>query len=107
MADISQERQQLQNKLLERAAADDALRLRLKANPRDTVEQELGVKVPAHLTVKVIEEDINTVYLVIPADHAPATAAGGELSDDQLDAVAGGGSQRTYNTSMCCLATIY
>jgi hypothetical protein len=52
------------------------------------VERELGGKLPAGIQVKVLAETADTFYLVLPAnpDRAPA----GQLTDQQLDAVAGG-----------------
>jgi hypothetical protein len=54
------------------------------------VEKALGARLPAGLQVKLVEETADTFYLVLPAnlDRAPA----GRLSDQQLDAVAGGWS---------------
>jgi hypothetical protein len=49
----------------------------------------LGGKLPAGVQVKLLEESADTFYLVLPAkpDRAPA----GQLSNQQLEAVAGGG----------------
>ena len=40
--------------------------------------------------VRVLEESADTIYLVLP--FTPAVGEGGELSDQDLAAVAGGGS---------------
>ena len=50
-------------------------------------EEKTGSKLPPGVHVKVIEDDAHTVHFVIPAK--PAGAA--ELSDTDLEAVAGGG----------------
>jgi hypothetical protein len=74
--------------LIEKAWKDDAFRQALRTDPRGAVESALGSKLPAGLQVKVVAESADTFYLVLPAnpDRAPA----GELTDQQLDAVAGG-----------------
>ena len=68
--------------ILRRTAKDDQLRNRLIADPRSTLEKELG-KLPDNLNVQLIEKKPNTLYLVLPQP-------GGELSDDALDDLAGG-----------------
>jgi Nitrile hydratase, alpha chain len=74
--------------LIEKAWKDDAFRQALVTDPQGAVERELGGKLPAGIQVKVLAESADTFYLVLPAnpDRAPA----GELTDQQLEAVAGG-----------------
>ena len=45
----------------------------------------MGRRIPAEIDVRVVEETPNTLYLVLPPN-----GASGELSDKELDAVAGG-----------------
>ena len=58
-------------------------------DPKATFEQESGQRLPADLEVRVLEETEGTVYLVLPPKRAP-----GELSDADLDSVAGGKTDR-------------
>jgi hypothetical protein len=53
------------------------------------VEQELGSRLPEGVEVRVVEESADTIYLVLP--FTPAVGKGGELSDQELGEVAGGG----------------
>jgi hypothetical protein len=52
------------------------------------VEQELGSKLPEGVEVRVLEESAQTICLVLPS--ASPLGQGGELSDQELEAVAGG-----------------
>ena len=67
-----------------RAAADPGFRSELLAHPAEAVSRVLGVPFPKDVTLTVLEETDRQIYLVLPAP------APGELSDDQLSAVAGG-----------------
>jgi hypothetical protein len=81
-------RRDFELQLIEKAWKDEAFRQALRSDPRGAVEQALGAKLPVGLQVKLVEESADTFYLVLPAklDRAPA----GQLTDQQLDAVAGG-----------------
>lgn len=67
-----------------KAQTDTAFRNRLKADPR-AVLQEAGLNVPASMQIKVVEDSANSRTLVLPP---PA----GELSEAELESVAGGKS---------------
>ncbi len=80
-------RQRLETRVVGKALKDDSYRQDLLANPRAAVEQELGVQLPADLNIRVVEmETPNTLYIVLP----PQQQASGELSDADLESVAGG-----------------
>jgi Nitrile hydratase, alpha chain len=81
-------RREFELQLIEKAWKDDGFRQALRSDPRGAVEKLLGGKLPAGMQVKLLEETADTFYLVLPAkpDRAPA----GQLTDQQLDAVAGG-----------------
>jgi hypothetical protein len=81
-----------------RAAHDDAFRAELLANPRAAVEKALGAPLPAHVTIQAIEEAPDTYVVAVPAKVA--AGAGGELTDADLEAVAGGskaGAKKFFN----------
>jgi hypothetical protein len=82
-------RREFELQLIEKAWKDDAFRQALVTDPRGALERDLGAKLPAGVQVKVVAESADTFYLVLPAnpDRAPA----GQLTDQQLEAVAGGG----------------
>ena len=72
---------EMQAKVVDRAAEDTDFRARLRNGPKEAVEQELDVTVPAPLSIEVHEEDGTTVHLVVPPDS--------KLSESDLQAVTG------------------
>jgi len=80
-------RQEMERKLIQRSLEDDAFRQRLLEDPKAAVEQELGMGLPEEVRVVAVEETADTIYLVLPS--APPLGEGDELSDRDLEAVAG------------------
>ena len=75
--------EEMRAKIVGKAAEDAEFRARLLSDPKGAIEQELGVTIPASLSLKVHEEDSDaTVHLVLPP--------GSKLSEGDLQAVAGG-----------------
>jgi hypothetical protein len=83
-------RAEIERRLLQRSLQDDAFRRRLLDDPKGTLEQELGARLPEGVRVRAVEETADTIYLVLPG--RVAEVQGGELSDQELEAVAGGAS---------------
>ena len=73
---------EMRMKIVGKATGDADFRARLVGDPKGTVEQELGVTVPASLSIKVHEESNTTAHLVLPPDS--------KLGAADLEAVAGG-----------------
>jgi hypothetical protein len=87
--------QVLNRQIVARAQQDPAYRQTLLADPRAALEQAFGHELPANVRVQVIEQAPDTIYLLLP----PAGPASEELSEAELDAVAGGlGGQPTAFT---------
>ncbi|MEM9408679.1 MAG: NHLP leader peptide family RiPP precursor [Acidobacteriota bacterium] len=84
------------------AAESPEYRQALIDNPAEVLARQMGAEVPAGVNVKVVEETADTIYLVAPYC---APAEGSELSDADLESVAGGkGSlkeQENNNTYTC------
>ncbi len=92
-------RKRLEAQLIDRAMKDELFREELVRDPKGVFARELDINVPASLTVEVLEEGPATVYLVLP--QLPANV-GMELSDQELEAVAGGGwSASTAECGSC------
>ncbi len=64
----------------------------VKQDPKAVLSKQMGRELPEWLNVKVVEENADTIYLVIP--HV--AEEGSELSDSDLESVAGGKGETTY-----------
>ena len=69
--------------LIAKCWADEGFKRKLLADPAATLKAE-GAELPAGLTVKAVENTDKVFHLVIPAKPT------GELSDKDLEKVAGG-----------------
>ncbi|MEI6455942.1 MAG: NHLP leader peptide family RiPP precursor [bacterium] len=85
----SNKRKQFDQEIIEKAMKDGDFRKRLLENPSAVIENELGIPVPGKVNVKILEEDAQTVYLVLP--HLPAQSDEIELTETEIEAVSGGG----------------
>jgi hypothetical protein len=83
-------RAEVERRLIQRSLEDDSFRQRLLDDPKAVVEQELGSPLPEGVEVRVVEESARTIYLVLPS--ASPLGGGVELSDQELEGVAGGGT---------------
>jgi hypothetical protein len=81
-------RAELERRLIERSLEDEVFRQQLLADPRAIIEREIGTQLPEGLRVEAVEETADTIYLVLPS--ASPAGEGAELSDRELEAVAGG-----------------
>ena len=70
-----------------RAAVDRAFRTKLLTDPRAAVSEVLGHPLPESFNIKFIEKDANLDAVVVLPDFV---STAGELSEEELEAVAGG-----------------
>jgi hypothetical protein len=98
------DRAEMERRLVEKSLQDDSFRQRLLADPRAAVEEELGTQLPEDVRVVAMEETVDTAYLVVPFRSTESQEAG-ELSDSELEAVAGGWLEvphsQAYPTEAC------
>ena len=73
---------EMRTKIVDKAAGDAEFRARLLGDPKGALEQELGVAIPASLSIEVHEESGETAHLVLPPDS--------KLGESDLRTVAGG-----------------
>ena len=62
----------------------------------------MGRGLPEGVQVRAVEEGANTIYLVLPSASALG-GQGGSLSDQELDAVAGGGDATSDVNGFTCI----
>jgi len=82
-------RAEMERRLIEKSLQEESFRQRLVEDPKGAMEEELGTRLPEEVRVVVVEETLDTIYLVLPG----TPMSGGEsmeLSDEQLQSVAGG-----------------
>jgi len=80
---------EMETRLIKKAMEDEAFKCELISNPKTAIEKELGQKWPEAVDIEVLEQTPNKIYLLLPLDRN-AIAPQGELSEEQLEAVAGG-----------------
>ena len=73
---------EIRERLIEKAVEDETFRARLLAEPKETVQDELGLQAPEGFTLMVHEETTNTSHLVLPPSA--------KLDEAALEQVAGG-----------------
>ena len=66
-------------------------------DPKKVLAKQMNQELPDWLNVKVMQETADTIYLVLP--HNPGEGA--ELSDADLEMVAGGKDEDKHNTYEC------
>ena len=80
---MNQEKQNKQmGQLIAKCWADEDFKAKLLADPAATLKAE-GAELPEGMTIKAVENTDTVFHLVIPAQPT-------DLTDDDLDAVAGG-----------------
>lgn len=75
---------ELNQLIAEKANENEDFRLALLSNPKSALEKEFAVTFPEGISVQLHVENSQELHLIIPATKLD------ELSDDQLENVAGG-----------------
>ena len=94
-------RREVEQRLIQKSQEDQAFRSSLLDDPKAAIEREVGATLPTGLRIQVLEETSNTVYLVLPQATSQA-GSGGELSDQELESVAGGWGTGGATTQQSC-----
>jgi len=81
-------RKQMEAELIDKAWREPEFLQALTADPTSAIEREFGVAVPPGVKITVVEESPGQIFLVVPVN--PFDNADLELTDDELEVVAGG-----------------
>jgi len=83
-------RQELEQKIIEKAMKDETFRKQLIENPSTTLNDEFGFITPESVEIKVLEEEPGKIYIVLPCPPVQSSGEDLELTDAELRSVAGG-----------------
>ena len=92
-------RAEFERRLINRSMEEEDFRQKLLDDPKGTLEQELGTRLPEAVRVMAVQETADTIYLVLPFS-SPVGGEGGELSDEALESVAGGQDDSVFYCSV-------
>ncbi|MBD2243787.1 NHLP leader peptide family RiPP precursor [Nostoc sp. FACHB-888] len=83
----SRNRKDIEAHIIAQAWKNEVYKQELLSNSKAVIAREFNVQLPAEVNVRVLEENPTTLYFVLPIRP---NLSGSELSDAQLEAVAGG-----------------
>ncbi len=89
MSEKSKTRKDIEAHIIAQTWKDETYKLELLNNSKAVIEREFGIQLPDGINVCVMEENATNLYFVLPARPNLSNT---ELSDEQLEAVAGGGT---------------
>lgn len=93
---MNEQRVKIEQQIIEKAMKDAGFRQQLLENTRETLEKEFGIRIPDSVKINVLEESPEQFYLVLPGEIEDS--AFGELSEEELKTVSGGG-KKLYSTA--------
>ena len=91
--EISLSRADIEEIVIGNASKHPQYREALIKNPKKVVEKQLNNTLPGSVSIEVVEESPTKIYLRLPY----VAAEGAELSDEDLENVAGGKGEENYN----------
>jgi hypothetical protein len=96
-------RRDLETALIEKCWKDSEFKMAVLSDPKGMLERNIGQKLPAPMKIFIHEEDANTLHFSIP----PAPSNLTELSDDDLERVAGGTDVIALTIAISATAAVF
>ncbi|MBO3458661.1 NHLP leader peptide family RiPP precursor [Aetokthonos hydrillicola Thurmond2011] len=87
-------RGEIEAHIIAQAWKDNTYKQELLNNSKAVIEKEFGVQIPDEIKVNILEENATNLYFVLPIRPE---ISGQELSDEQLEAIAGGGTAGVFS----------
>ena len=87
---MNQQPKDLETLLISKAMADEAFKIELISNPKAVIAREIGQELPQSVEIEVLEPTSKKLYLVLPLKVESEEIPTEELSDKELESVAGG-----------------
>lgn len=98
-------RREFESRIIKRANEDETFRKMLLQDPKQAIMHEFDEQIPSSIEIYVHDEKDDTYHFVIPWNPF-SNSDDAELSDDQLEEIAGGTFDCTgiiLSTAMCTL----
>ncbi|ODH02061.1 hypothetical protein A4S05_02655 [Nostoc sp. KVJ20] len=87
--------EEFKNSLISKAIEDPTYKERLLSDTKAVVEEELGTNLPEDLTIQAVQQSQKRLYLLLPV-KIDDEVHDEILSDEELDAVAGGYTKKIW-----------
>jgi hypothetical protein len=106
-------REELEQHLRTRAWKDDAFRQEFLAHPKVVLQREFAAwfpegKIPSELTIKVVEEEEQSICFVLPTKTPEDVLLNTEvLEESELSAISGGGYTELWTCRTACTCGPY
>lgn len=62
----------IQSQVIEKAWQDPSFKAKLLSNPKEAIQEALGVTLPEHIKIKAVEENSDEFYVVLPPSPSKA-----------------------------------
>jgi len=98
--EIKNTKKELEAKIIAKALKDEKFRQELIKDPKGCFEKEFGISIPGSIVINVVEEKEGEVCIVLPAMENQE----GELSEMEMESVAGGWSGADCADDTSCIA---
>jgi len=92
-------RNELRSQITQKLIEDESFKAAFMKDPKNAIKSTFGIELPATVDIKTLEESADSITIIVPKTS-------NELSDSELDKVAGGcfiDSCETHDICKCAL----